>query len=584
MRTGGRGRHRRTGNRPGRAGHRALERPGRAARAARKPERTDARLEVETGGRGVVLLRVPERAVVDRVDGHRAVVAPPAVAVHLAAGAGEPDVLGAHEPERVAGEPARDADRGVHGRARLRVSEGHVAVSVHRDRTHPSEAVVRGVGPLLVDRRRGARAADLVPADGRAAGLRANGVVDDERLVVAEVAIGQAVHDALLQRLEQLRRVELRHALAPESVADGIDELRGGNVDRPGERAVARRRPVHVELPLDEARGPELERHEVVRRAGRRRRRPVEVRRQHAALEARVEGDHSGRSAGEHRATIERVGAALERVVRPEHVEGHVVRVGPDAELAVVAEEVVARLELVLVIRARGVARRRDGEALVEGAGWKVGQRELREHPAVGLAVVAHERIAVVLNLARAAEAGPEGVAGKRTEDDVAQLVVDHRDVVDVLDVVVRADVALRVGRNDPKTDDGGIVGVGETLELDLLLRLREAELPLGHGVRRRPRCARAPLRHDVVGDRAIRARRDGPDRPIVREARRHAVSRGESHRRGLRRRVVGGESDTAGQKQARSERDDESRDPGRGVAVHPILQFEPKMERKPGL
>ncbi len=62
---------------------------------------------------------------------------------------------------------------------------------------------------------RGARAADLVPAESGASGLGADGVVDDERLVVAEVAVDEPVHQTVAEGLELLRRVELGNALLP---------------------------------------------------------------------------------------------------------------------------------------------------------------------------------------------------------------------------------------------------------------------------------------------------------------------------------------------------------------------------------
>jgi hypothetical protein len=93
---------------------------------------------------------------------------------------------------------------------------------------------------------------------------------------------------------------------------------------------------------------------------------------------------------------------------------------------------------------------------------WK---RELRNDPAVRLPVVADERVAVVLDFAGPAEPGPERVAGERPQHDIAALVVDRGDVVDVLEVVVRADVAFRIGRHDLMADDRGVVVLGSTLE-----------------------------------------------------------------------------------------------------------------------
>src|SRR6185369_4864285 len=46
-------------------------------------ERPDPGLPVEAAGDRVILLRVPEGAVVGRIDDHRAVVSPPFVRIHL---------------------------------------------------------------------------------------------------------------------------------------------------------------------------------------------------------------------------------------------------------------------------------------------------------------------------------------------------------------------------------------------------------------------------------------------------------------------------------------------------------------------
>src|SRR5439155_7042739 len=93
---------------------------------------------------GEVLLRVPERAVVARVDGQVAVVAPPAFDLGLRARARVADLLRrGHLTQRVAGGPARVA----HGREVVRprgaVAEGDVAVAVLGDAAHPPPERVR---------------------------------------------------------------------------------------------------------------------------------------------------------------------------------------------------------------------------------------------------------------------------------------------------------------------------------------------------------------------------------------------------------------------------------------------------------
>src|SRR5205807_7926253 len=103
---------------------------------------------------------------------------------------------------------------GVRGGAGGAGADGNITGAVHRRAAHPAVARVGRVRALLVGRRRSAGAADLVPADTAAARGRGDAVVHDESFVVAEVAIGEPVHDPVGQRVELLRRAGLRHARA----------------------------------------------------------------------------------------------------------------------------------------------------------------------------------------------------------------------------------------------------------------------------------------------------------------------------------------------------------------------------------
>src|SRR5439155_2104338 len=93
---------------------------GVGARRAREAEAGDARAPI--AARGQVLVRVPEGAVVHRIEVQRAVVAPALVALHPAArhdrGLGD-----RHRPRRVGGPTARVADAGIDRRARDAVAE-----------------------------------------------------------------------------------------------------------------------------------------------------------------------------------------------------------------------------------------------------------------------------------------------------------------------------------------------------------------------------------------------------------------------------------------------------------------------------
>ena len=101
----------------------------------------------------VVLVHVPEGAVVDWVDRHVGVVAPARVGRRLDAGAvDDRSFAKRHLSERIAGEAARVADAGEDGRAvHDAVAESHVALLVHRDASHPAmDAVARCIRALLV--------------------------------------------------------------------------------------------------------------------------------------------------------------------------------------------------------------------------------------------------------------------------------------------------------------------------------------------------------------------------------------------------------------------------------------------------
>src|SRR4029078_12503146 len=134
----------------------------------------------------------------------------------LGARAGLEDPLAlAHHSERVAYEMAGVAERWPDGAARRAVAEADVAGLVHRNAAHPAVGRVGNVRSLLVDRQGAARIAQLVPAAARRALIEEPGpdrVVHHERLVVAEVAVGEPRHQAVRQRIQLLARRRLGNA------------------------------------------------------------------------------------------------------------------------------------------------------------------------------------------------------------------------------------------------------------------------------------------------------------------------------------------------------------------------------------
>src|SRR5207249_1001672 len=97
--------------------------------AARELERPDSRVPVEGAVRGEVLVRVPECAVVGRIDTHARVVAPAAEGGRLRAVAVDDRPLALrHHAERIAREPPGVVDSRMEAGARDAEAERDVAV------------------------------------------------------------------------------------------------------------------------------------------------------------------------------------------------------------------------------------------------------------------------------------------------------------------------------------------------------------------------------------------------------------------------------------------------------------------------
>ena len=230
---------------------------------------------------------------------------------------------------------------------------------------------------------------------------------------------------------------------------------------RTGERGVGGRREIGVEFPERQGRARRAECDQWIGRARGRQRAAIEIPGQQTAEGAGgIEAELRRRRARQHLRAIEGAGLGVEErgagIV--EDVVGRVIRVGPHADLRIV-REAVGVTERVAVIAAGRIARRRDGDALLKRRG---GDLELRNDPAVGNPVVGDDRIAVVLDLAAAAESTPQRVEGDRSVQRRAGLG-EHGEVgVDGFDDVVRADGAVGVRRRGVHDKRTG--GPGEAL------------------------------------------------------------------------------------------------------------------------
>src|SRR5437870_348007 len=166
--------------------------------APRELEARDSRMPWPGVGRRsrreVVLVHVPERAVVDRIDRHVGVVAPARVRRRLDTRTVDDRAFAQrHLPERVAGKAARVADAGIDGRpVDDAVPETHVALLVLGDASHPAvDAVAWCVRALLVQAVRPACPPDLVPALAGDPWGRLDRLAGDQRLVILEAAVGE---------------------------------------------------------------------------------------------------------------------------------------------------------------------------------------------------------------------------------------------------------------------------------------------------------------------------------------------------------------------------------------------------------
>src|SRR5262249_9734642 len=139
------------------------------------------------------------------------VVAPALERVDLYPAAGRQDQRAEQLARWIAGRAARDEHAGEHRVAHRAEPERDVAGPVHRDAAHPEVLVRIDDRALLEYRRLGSWAADLVPAD-RGQRAAEHGVVHDERLVIAKVAIGEPEHHAIGQAVDLLAGLGLGDA------------------------------------------------------------------------------------------------------------------------------------------------------------------------------------------------------------------------------------------------------------------------------------------------------------------------------------------------------------------------------------
>ena len=124
------------------------------------------------------------------------------------------------------------------------------------------------------------------------------------------------------------------------------------------------------------------------------------------------------------------------------HVERDVIRVRPDTHFRIIGKISVG--ERIPVPGASRIAGLRNRYALQVRCG---ADRKLGNDPAVGHAIVNHHRITIVVRLASSAKSTPQGVDRHWAVNQRAALIIYGEICVHGLDVMIRANVAVRIGR-----------------------------------------------------------------------------------------------------------------------------------------
>lgn len=217
-------------------------------RAFRETEGSDLRLPAALRTGQVVLVCVPEGAIIHWVHGHAAERAPVFVRAILRSSSGDHVDFRLHYTGMVSNRVSGVTDAGEHRRAGYVVSDGDIAKLVFCDAAEPAPSHVGSNGARL-ENDRSQRSAVFIPADSRmscCAGASRDGVSHHNRLVGAEVAVGDATVQTISPALQQVRCAGLWDARL--EVVAGVSVGRKYVGNGTGEGGVHLIDPVHVEL------------------------------------------------------------------------------------------------------------------------------------------------------------------------------------------------------------------------------------------------------------------------------------------------------------------------------------------------
>src|SRR5262249_15503314 len=135
------------------------------------------------------------------------------VVTGLRSGARHHEHFGLQGSERVTDFPARVSDGRVRRSTTDAIANAYVSALVHGGTCHPAIVRIGRKGALLKDSRCAVWRSHLVPADASVSGSGENRVVGDERFMIAEFSIRQAVHQAVTDGIQFLSSSRLGNAV-----------------------------------------------------------------------------------------------------------------------------------------------------------------------------------------------------------------------------------------------------------------------------------------------------------------------------------------------------------------------------------